>query len=122
MTPDRPNDRHDDRHNDLPEPLHPPSAASERSRLSERIRLSERVRLDAGLDRAIVAAPVRVPRPSRELLRSRAAAEQTHAVERRRLERSQVRGLVLLAMVVLIGSIARAGVERVFFAGWWRTW
>jgi hypothetical protein len=99
-----------DRPDNAPKPYSPPTSAG------------ERIRLDAGLDRAIVAAPVRMPRPSRELLRSRAAAQQKQAVQRMRLEGSQARGLVLLAMVVLLGSIARAGVERVFFTGWWRTW
>lgn len=82
----------------------------------------ERIRLDAGLDRAIVAAPVQVPRPSRELQRARAATERKHTAQRVRQARGQVRGLVLLAMVMLLGSVLRAGVERVFFAGWWRTW
>ena len=100
-----------------PEPIHNSFEAQQAQPSA-----GERVRLDARLDRAVVAAPVRVPRPSRLLLRARAAAEAKHAVERQRLQRSQVRGLVLLAMFVLIGSIARAGVERVFFAGWWRTW
>jgi hypothetical protein len=31
-----------------------------------------------------------------------------------------VRGLILIALLVLAGSIARAGLERVFVHGWWR--
>ena len=34
--------------------------------------------------------------------------------------RSVVRGLILLAVVVLVGSAARAGIDRVFVHGWWR--
>jgi hypothetical protein len=31
-----------------------------------------------------------------------------------------VRGLILIALLMLAGSIARAGLERVFVHGWWR--
>jgi hypothetical protein len=34
--------------------------------------------------------------------------------------RSVVRGLILLAAVLLVGSMARAGLDRVFVHGWWR--
>jgi hypothetical protein len=41
--------------------------------------------------------------------------------ERERTERrSVVRGLILLAIVLLVGSMARAGLDRVFVHGWWR--
>jgi len=33
--------------------------------------------------------------------------------------RSVVRGLILLAFFVLVGSMARAGLDRVFVQGWW---
>lgn len=46
---------------------------------------------------------------------SRSNSEQQ---ERRR----QLRGLVLLAIAILIFSILRAGVPRVFTPGWWRLW
>ncbi len=36
--------------------------------------------------------------------------------------RRQVRGLLLIALVILILSILRAGVHRVFTQGWWRLW
>lgn len=40
-----------------------------------------------------------------------------------RLERSSLlRGLILLAVVILIVSIARAGLDRLFVHGWWREW
>jgi hypothetical protein len=42
--------------------------------------------------------------------------KQREQVERR----SMVRGLILIALLVLVGSIARAGLERVFVHGWWR--
>jgi hypothetical protein len=37
-------------------------------------------------------------------------------IERRR----QVRGLLLLAIAILVLSLARAGWHRVFTLGWWR--
>jgi hypothetical protein len=41
--------------------------------------------------------------------------------DREKIERrSVVRGLILLAVVVLVGSAARAGLDRVFVHGWWR--
>jgi len=39
-------------------------------------------------------------------------------IERRR----QVRGLLLLALAAIVFAILRAGVHRVFTAGWWRLW
>jgi len=39
-------------------------------------------------------------------------------LERRR----QVRGLMILAAGVLIFSLLRAGLHRVFTTGWWRLW
>jgi hypothetical protein len=41
-----------------------------------------------------------------------------HSIERRR----QVRGLLLLALVILTLSITRAGMGNVFPHGWWRLW
>jgi hypothetical protein len=41
--------------------------------------------------------------------------------DREKIERrSVVRGLILLAIVLLVGSIVRAGLDRVFVHGWWR--
>jgi hypothetical protein len=52
------------------------------------------------------------------LLRARQPMERKQ-VERRR----QVRGLLVLALVVLLFSLARVGFHRVFVsAGWWRLW
>lgn len=37
-------------------------------------------------------------------------------------QRSLLRGLIVLALVVLIVSLARAGYDRLFVPGWWRQW
>jgi hypothetical protein len=42
----------------------------------------------------------------------------THAQQRR----SQVRGLLLLALAALLFAVLRAGVARAFNPGWWRLW
>jgi len=39
-------------------------------------------------------------------------------IERRR----QVRGLLLLALALLLFSILRFGVHNIFTPGWWRLW
>jgi len=38
------------------------------------------------------------------------------------VRRRQVRGLLLLALAVILFAILRAGVHRVFTTGWWRLW
>ena len=48
----------------------------------------------------------------KDRLRARVALEQ----------RSLLRGLLLLAVVILIVSLARAGLGRLFVPGWWRQW
>ena len=64
----------------------------------------------------------RVPEPSVALLQARAAAAE-HRARREGMERrSVVRGLMLLALVVLVLSMAHAGWGRVFVPGWWRQW
>jgi hypothetical protein len=51
-----------------------------------------------------------------EELRQRSeAAEKRHKL-------SVARGLMVLAVLALLASIARAGLERVFVHGWWRQW
>ncbi len=37
-------------------------------------------------------------------------------------QRSLLRGLILLAILVLIVSLARAGFDRLLVPGWWRQW
>jgi len=68
------------------------------------------------------AAPPRPPRVSAEL----ASAREEHAAYvhgRERAERSSfLRALLVLAVVVLVASIWRAGLDRVFVHGWWRQW
>jgi hypothetical protein len=64
----------------------------------------------------------RPPQPTRALERAR-AERQEHRSKREVLERrSVVRGLIVLAIVVLVFSFARAGLDRVFVNGWWRQW
>ncbi|HEV2578885.1 MAG TPA: hypothetical protein VGU25_16895 [Acidobacteriaceae bacterium] len=35
---------------------------------------------------------------------------------------SLLRGLILLAVLILIASLVRAGFGRLFVPGWWRQW
>jgi fatty acid desaturase len=46
--------------------------------------------------------------------------QQLHRERGQALRRSAVRGLLMLALLVLVLSIARAGLGRVFVPGWWR--
>jgi hypothetical protein len=68
------------------------------------------------------AAAPRAPELSRgaerELAAMRERLRQGEQVERR----GTVRGLLLLALVVVVASFWRAGWQRVFLAGWWRHW
>ena len=68
------------------------------------------------------AQPPRPPALTREqALREEARVEARQA--RVRLEQSSLlRGLILIAAVILIVSIARAGLDRLFVPGWWREW
>jgi len=45
--------------------------------------------------------------------------ERLHKERRRRM---QVRGLLWLALVVLVVTLLRAQMHDVFPRGWWRTW
>ena len=65
------------------------------------------------------------PRPP--ALTERQQRRETERIEtleaRVRLEQhSLLRGLILLAVVILIASLARAGFGRLFVPGWWRQW
>ena len=66
------------------------------------------------------AEPPRIPAPTRAL--ERAELERKTCLRgRETLEaRSVVRGLILLAIVVLLASMIRAGFGRVFVHGWWQ--
>jgi len=58
------------------------------------------------------AGVVRAAEERRVLLAAREALER----------RSLVRGLMVLAVVVLVFSVARAGWGRAFVPGWWKQW
>jgi hypothetical protein len=61
-----------------------------------------------------------VPSSSPALQRDRQEFRRYQA-EREKLERrSVVRGLLMISVLVLVGSIVRAGLDRVFVHGWWR--
>ena len=65
------------------------------------------------------------PRPPAlgERERRRESARIDRLSARVRLEqRSLLRGLILLAVLILIASLARAGLGRLFVPGWWRQW
>ena len=69
-----------------------------------------------------MATPATLPEPSRKQQREQVERatrlREAEHVERRR----QLRGLLALAFIVLVFSIARAGLDRVFPHGWWRLW
>ena len=66
--------------------------------------------------------PARPPQPfSKPDTEDPARAERLAASEARE-GRSLLRGLLLLALVVLAFSLARAGVGRAFVSGWWKQW
>jgi len=46
----------------------------------------------------------------------------SHDAAKRHERRRQIRGLLLLAVVVLVFSLYRAGLHNVFTRGWWRLW
>ncbi len=60
--------------------------------------------------------PLLTPAQQRRLAAHNSYLKQRELVERR----SVVRGLILLALLVLVGSMLRAGMGRVFVPGWWR--
>jgi len=75
---------------------------------------------DSGTDVERRAVPAIAPAPSRGLKRKREEF-RFYRVGREAVERrSMVRGLIFLAVVVIVLSIVRAGLERVFVPGWWR--
>ena len=63
-------------------------------------------------------APLATPEMQRVLAEQREHRERGVLRERR----SMARGLLLLALGVLVASVLRAGVGRVFLPGWWRHW
>lgn len=66
------------------------------------------------------AAPPRPPVPSRAMERARQKSE-AYRIHREGLERrSVVRGVLIVVCAILVFSVARAGLGRVFISGWWR--
>jgi hypothetical protein len=61
-----------------------------------------------------------LPEPTRGLKREREEFQRYRKGRERIERRSMVRGLIVLAVLVLVGSIVRAGLDRVFVHGWWR--
>ncbi|HSY34861.1 MAG TPA: hypothetical protein VK814_03840 [Acidobacteriaceae bacterium] len=66
------------------------------------------------------AASPRLPAQSPAFARERKAFERYRKDREKTERRSVVRGLILLAVVLLVGSMLRAGIDRVFVYGWWR--
>jgi hypothetical protein len=66
------------------------------------------------------AASPQLPPETRAVERDRQEFARYRAGREKAERRSVVRGLILLAVVVLVGSAARAGIDRVFVHGWWR--
>ncbi|RSL16586.1 hypothetical protein EDE15_2107 [Edaphobacter aggregans] len=48
------------------------------------------------------------------------STQMSHSRQQER--RRQVRGLLLLALVIFIFSLLRGDVHRIFTPGWWRLW
>ena len=68
------------------------------------------------------AQPPRPPALTSEQQRREKARIETLRGRVRLEQRSLLRGLILLAVVILIVSLARAGLGRLFVPGWWRQW
>lgn len=66
------------------------------------------------------AASPQLPASSPAMERDRLAFARYRSEREQAERRSVVRGLILMAAVVLIGSMARAGLDRAFVHGWWR--
>jgi len=68
------------------------------------------------------AAAARAPELSRAAQREVAAQRERRRQGELTERRGMVRGLLLLALAVLVASVWRAGAARVFLSGWWRHW
>jgi hypothetical protein len=68
------------------------------------------------------AQPPRPPALTVEQQRREKTRVETLRARVRLEQRSLLRGLILLAVVILIVSLARAGLDRLFVPGWWREW
>lgn len=65
------------------------------------------------------AEPPRVPEPTPELKRAEQERSEYISGRERVEQRSVLRGLIVLASLVLLFSICRAGLDRVFIGRWW---
>ena len=65
------------------------------------------------------AASPELPALSPAFERARREFERYRSDREKTERRSVVRGLIMLAVVVLVGSMLRAGMDRVFVHGWW---
>jgi hypothetical protein len=74
------------------------------------------------LRRAQPAQPARPPTLSDREQRRDNARRMTLRARVQMEQRSLLRGLILIALVVLIVSLARAGFDRLFVPGWWGQW
>ena len=70
--------------------------------------------------RGTLAATPRAPELPAALKRAELERHDRRQDRERIERRSMLRGLLLLALVVLLVSLLRAGMGRAFPAGWWR--
>jgi hypothetical protein len=68
------------------------------------------------------ASAARAPELSRGAQRELAALRERRKQGEQAERSGMVRGLLLLALVVFIASVFRAGLGQVFLPGWWRHW
>jgi hypothetical protein len=68
------------------------------------------------------AEPARPPALTEREQRRESARLETLRARVRLEQRSLLRGLILLAVVILIASLARAGFGRLFVPRWWTQW
>jgi hypothetical protein len=68
------------------------------------------------------AQPPRPPTPTPAQDRAERTRLQALGARLRLEQRSLLRGLILLVLLILFASLARAGFGRLFVPGWWRQW
>jgi hypothetical protein len=68
------------------------------------------------------AQPPRPPQPTPALQQALDEHDEYKASREKLERRSMLRGAIVLAVLVVAFSIARAGLDRVFVHGWWRQW
>jgi fatty acid desaturase len=68
------------------------------------------------------ALPPRPPSLTEREQRQARVRDEARRTRGRREQRSLLRGLILLALLVLLVSLARAGFGRLFVPGWWSQW